>query len=196
MIKETVEVNALKKIQSTPIELSTFFKPSPDALTLMQSSLPLNIILKEMIESNLFPDAINILAHGLPKKESIGWAYQCAQQTEGKVDSGLIQQTLLLVDQWIKAPDDKVRRALENLAEKLELKVATAWVAYAVFWSGGSIAPEGAPQVMPNEFLYAKAVAGAVMLSAVLNSPEQAQKNYRKFLTVGIEIANREGENQ
>jgi hypothetical protein len=59
----------------------------------------------------------------------------------------------------------------------------------AAFWSGGSLAPPESPAVPPAANLTAKAVAGAVMLAAVVPDPVQAPEKYRHFFDLGVDIA-------
>ncbi len=143
-----------------------------------------------LLQGKLYTDAVNFLAHGLPKREAIWWAYLCAEKTEGLDDASKeIKKALQAIKEWVYQPNEKARRAIEKMAESLKFKNATSWTAIAAFWSGGSITPKDTPEVMPNEYLSAKAVAGAVMLAAALNNPEQVEKNYAYFLAQGADIA-------
>lgn len=74
-------------------------------------------------------------------------------------------------------------------AETAGLDTPSAWSAVSVFWSGGSMAPLGAPPVPPAERLFATAVTSTILLAAVQTEPQFADGKYRRFLEAGIDIA-------
>ena len=85
-----------------------------------------------------------------------------------------------------------VRRRLVALL--LVVPAAAIGSIAAAFWSGGSLAPANVPAVPPGETLTAQAAAGAAMSAAALTEPAKAAEKHRKFLALGIDVAN--GKNQ
>lgn len=213
---EKIKVENLKKIGETETAaICERFKLGPEAgAILLKEKTHASEYLQALINNQLYSDAINFLAHGLPKREAIWWGYLCAchaesssrqveikeqaeikEKTEIKEQQKVINDALELIKDWVYKPSDALRRKAEQFSEKLQFNSATAWAVTAVFWSGGSICPENLPAVMPQEFLYAKAVAGGVMLAAVLNikdkdnAVKEINGNYQRFLWQGLDIA-------
>lgn len=166
------------------------FDLSDDALSLLTGAFTPTQFFIELMQARLYVDAVHFLAHGLPKREAIWWAYLCAEATESISTSQDNLETLELIKKWVFNPDEVLRRAAELMAEKLKYKTAASWAAIAIFWSGGSITPVDTPEVMPDKNLCAKAVAGAILLAAALYEPENISKNYERFLLQGVNIAN------
>ncbi|MDT4330332.1 DUF6931 family protein [Methylomonas sp. MED-D] len=143
-----------------------------------------------LIELKLFPDAVRFLARALPKREAAWWACVCARSSIDDKTPPEVVKALEAAELWVYKPTEPNRRNANAAAHSASFENPAAWAAMAAFWSDGSMAPEDAPSVPPADNLTAKAVAGAVMLAAVLTYPEKAQEKYRFFLEQGIDIAN------
>ena len=76
-------------------------------------------------------------------------------------------------------------------ADQAEFGTAAGCAGLAAFFSGASLAPADAPPVPPGEYLAAKAVAGAVILSAVSEDPEKAGERFRAFIEQGLDVVKR-----
>lgn len=146
--------------------------------------------LNALLAQQLYPDAVRFLARALPKRESIWWACLCARSSLTENSAQELIKSLEAAEAWVYKPSEAARRVANAAAHAASFENPAAWAAMAAFWSDGSIAPENVPVVPPAENLTAKAVAGAVMLAAVLTQPEKAQDKYLFFLEQGIEIAN------
>lgn len=148
---------------------------APDAVVaaLQQHELPL--------------DAIRFLAQALPPRDRVRWAARCVRAVSGEALAPGDAEALRLADAWVDDPTEEVRRAAHAAAEAREFASAASWVAMAVFWSTGSMAPPQAP-VVPADPAYAgQAAAGAVMLAAVVDPPEKAAERHQQFIAWGRE---------
>lgn len=184
----TKKLYAFSKVGSDLKTICRRFELSALAKEKMIESADSLLFLTDLINLELYPDAVHFLAHGLPKREAIWWAYLCASNCKPLENQPLATEMLALIKEWVYRPQEQIRRQVEPFAEKLQYQTAICWASLAVFWSGGSITPEGKPVVLPSEYLYAKGVAGAVMLAAVA-IPTEVNVRYRNFLNQGIEIA-------
>jgi hypothetical protein len=137
----------------------------------------------------LWTDAVRFLAHALPRREAVWWACTCARLTLPRDASPDIAASLQAAEAWVFQPTEENRRAAMQKAEAAGLDTPSAWSAVSVFWSGGSMAPAGAPPVAPAERLFATAVTSTILLAAVQTEPQLADQKYRRFLEAGIDIA-------
>ena len=142
-------------------------------------------------DADLQVDAIRLLAHLLPRREAIWWAWECARRASGADPPQPIQEALAATEQWIKEPTDEHRRTAFARAEAADLGTPAGSAALAVFLSGGSIAPPEVGPVEPPPHAAAKAIAGSIILAAVSAEPEQAPEKFRASAAQGAEVASR-----
>ena len=136
-----------------------------------------------LAKQNLLPDAVQLLAHALPPRKAIWWACQCTREID------LNSQPLVAAERWAIQPTEDHRRACQAAYESAGLQTPGAVVALAVFLSGKSLAPPGLPEVPPDPFHAAKAVAGALLMASVIKQPEQSEDKLRHFLSIGDSVA-------
>ncbi len=181
----------LKKIPDDNIaRILTTYEPSDEILALTNNDMAPDEFLQITIDNKLYLDAISFLAHALPMRESIYWAYLTTNFLAAKFTDKELA-VLKTVKDWFSSPDETTRRQNGKLAEDLKLKSGPAWLAEAVFWSGGSILPPESPATEAPPFLYAKAVIGAISLSIALNEEDEKTliANYIHSLKIGFNLA-------
>lgn len=158
--------NILSDIQSKPTDLS---------------------IVQYLVDQQYFDQAIQLLAFGLPVREAVWWGYVVAASTEQEKSCANTQHALRLIESWVRTPDAAQRIAAKNYADALMLSTPTSWIAMAVYWSGGSIAPAGQPDVEPAEFMAAYAVANGLLIAAEQSTEVVVAK--KNIIQRGLHIA-------
>ena len=138
-----------------------------------------------------FPEATRFLAHALPRRECVWWAWVCARKVTGADAPPAVRAALDATERWIVQPTDEHRRAAMEHAQAADLGTPAGCAALAAFFTGGSLGPPQAPVIPPGEFMTAKAAAGAVTLAAVVVEPARAAERFREFLGLGLEVAER-----
>ena len=179
----------LTKIEAkTAAEICSRFELSEPAAALPRDGLSPAAFLERLIDGRHVRDALGFLAHALPKREAVGWAARCVRLAGGPA-SPEQQAALEAVERWRLEPSEDLRRAAMAAAEKAQLNNPAGCAALAVFFTGGSLAPPDVPVVPPGEGLTARAVAGAVLMAAVVSEPEKAEEKYQRFLEHGLAAA-------
>jgi hypothetical protein len=145
----------------------------------------------QLVANGLFPDAVRIIAHALPRREAVWWAWVCARKVAGAEPAPPVQAALDATERWIVQPTEENRREALLFGEAAEFGTAAGCAALAAFMSSGSLAPPEVPPVPPGEYLTAKAVSGSVTLAAVATEPERAKEKFQEFLKLGLEVADR-----
>jgi hypothetical protein len=158
------------------------------AKALLRPDVPQQAYLELLIAQEEFPDAVKFLAHALPKREAVWWAWFCARRVAPADAPPDIQASLAATEKWIVTPSDENRRAAMKAAEKATFGTPAGCAGVAAFMSGGSLGPPDVQTNPPGEFMTAKMVAGSIMLAAVATEPEKAPEKYRAFLTQGMEV--------
>lgn len=108
-------------------------------------------------------EAVAFIAHALPRYECVAWAARAL------VEGGVLDRADPFVTatlRWIDAPEDALRRAAGQLADESGRSNAGEMLCRAVFYSGGSIAPDDLPPVQPPPHVCARMAAGAVLTGA------------------------------
>ena len=164
---------------------------SPEALALLGADTAPSSFIALLSEKKLFPDAVRFLAHALPKREAVWWAWVCAKRVAGDAPEPKTKVSLDATEKWIAQPSEDNRRAAHLAAEQAGFGSAAGCAGLAAFFSGGSLAPPEAPPVPPGEFLTAKAVAGAIIFAALGKEPEKGTEKFQSFIAQGVDVTTR-----
>ena len=163
-----------------------------DAKAILATGVPApRAYVAQLLERELHSDAIRFIAHALPRREAVWWAWVCARKVAGAEPKPAIKAALDATERWIVQPTEDHRRQALHFGEAADFGTPAGCAALAAFMSAGSLAPPNAPPVPPDEFMAAKAVAGSVTLSAVTVEPERAAEKFVEFAKVGLEVADR-----
>lgn len=135
-------------------------------------------------------EAVRLMAHALPKREAVWWACMCADAVPAVTPKPADVAARQAAEAWVrKSSEDPLRRTAWEVAQKTDFRSPEAWAAVGAFWSGGSMAPEGAPVVPPGDHLTGVAISGAVVIAAVRGRPERANDRLTRFLAAARDIA-------
>jgi predicted component of type VI protein secretion system len=141
---------------------------------------------RSLAEKALFSDAIRVLAFLVPKPAAVAWCAECVRETWGDGLGPGELQALEAAELWAEEPTEDRRRQAEQAAASAGTNTAAGWVAFAAFWSGGSLSPAGLPEVPPSPLLTAKAIFAALMLAAPQGNPGLASERYRSYVERGM----------
>ncbi|HEX5438701.1 MAG TPA: hypothetical protein VFW98_16235 [Gemmatimonadaceae bacterium] len=175
----------------TAAELSEMAELGDEAKALLAPEVMPRAFIALLQEHELYPDAVRVLAHALPRREAIWWAWVCARRTAGDAPPLAVQGALDATERWITQPTDEYRRAAMEAAEQAGFASPAGCAALAVFLSGGSLAPANVDPVPPGEHVAAKAITGAIVAAAVSSEPEQAPQKFKAFIAQGLDVAER-----
>ncbi|MDH3198432.1 MAG: hypothetical protein OEO21_09355 [Candidatus Krumholzibacteria bacterium] len=177
------------KTGRTTAELCAAAELSDAALALRAEGVVGKAYLTALMEAGHFADAVRFLAHALPIREGVWWAWVCARRAAGDEPAPAVAASLDATKTWIAEPTDTNRRAAMAHAEAVEFSTPAGCAGLAAFFSGGSLGPPEHDPVPPAEFMAAKAVAGCILLASVLQEPDKADEKFRAFLQQGLEVA-------
>ncbi len=108
------------------------------------------------------------IASALPRLEAITWvAKALPQPLEDNPDFRGRRQLRDMVQRWIDDPDDESRRAIFALAENADTEWPETLLGLAVYFSGGSIAPDDLAPVLPEPEIAAHLAAAALQSAAI-----------------------------
>lgn len=108
--------------------------------------------------------AVIFAALALSRRESVWWG--CLALRGMGLSDPNAREGLRLAEAWVRKPEEAERRAAGEFAEAEFFEGAGAWIAFAAFTTGGSMAPAGLQAVPPEPEISGRSVATAVMLAA------------------------------
>jgi hypothetical protein len=144
-----------------------------------------------LIEKELFPDAIRLVAYLLPKREAIGWGCLCLRHILSSQKDKPLPHVQVAAERWVSAPTEENRWAAKEAADKEDPKTPSGLLAMAVFFAGPSMAPPNLQAVPPPEHATSEMVANVVVLAGVVNEPEKAKEKYGVFMQKALALVAR-----
>jgi hypothetical protein len=166
-------------------ELSETASLSGAASALVKEDSTPSAYLATLEQQELYQDAVRFLTYKLPTDAGIKWAIACIKELSSPESRQQKDDPLDASDQWVKMPGDPTRWAAKKASDKTEKNGPSNLVAMAVFFSGGSLAPPGAPQTPPPPYSAQKFIAGSILATVVSYQPKDANERYQKALKLG-----------
>ena len=135
-------------------------------------------------------ESVKFLTQALPKRDAIAWTLQCLENGSPFEASSKTHAAIQATRAWLENSTEDHRRAAHVAAEAAGLGTPAGCLALAVFFSGGSLGPKHLEHpISPPDDLTGKALAGALLLAAVGNEPENAASRLSAFVESGLALA-------
>ena len=134
-----------------------------------------------------FSDAVRFLAFALPVREGVWWACVTGLAIPGAA-SAEPDPGYAAAQDWVYESTHASRFACLAAAEAVQSATPGAYAALAAFWSGGSMAPEGMPEVLPDPVLAPTGVAASILLAVAAGDPADAMRFFRDAIRRGVDI--------
>ena len=141
-----------------------------------------------LIEQDQLADAVRVLAHGLPKRAAVWWGCLAVWHIHRPDLPPAMQAPLQAAVCWVQDPSDANRQCCGEPGRLAKFDTSADCLAWAAFWSDGSMSLPELPIVAPPEHLTGRVAAGAVLLAAVEREPMEYRKHYHEFLALGLQI--------
>lgn len=133
------------------------------------------------------PALSRALAWGLEAPALLRWVCLAARLEEVVSERAERSGALICAERWAREGQDDVRYEAYRLAREEDFATPAALAALAVYVSGPSLAPEGAPPEPPSPNLGASTALGALMAVAV--SEALGAKGFDCINTIGLDLA-------
>lgn len=168
------------------------------------------LVVQALLDADLAPAALRVVAVALPPREGVWWAWVAARHAVGVQQQRAAQpgtpdapapppppavafDTLAAVERWIAQPTDEHRRAAWALAEKAGMDSPAGAAAAAAFMTNGSLTPLGGPFVPAPAGLHTTLAFAAVLAAAVATDPAHLKDIAAAFVAQGLEVVKRLG---
>jgi hypothetical protein len=157
----------LVKITSPPAQIAGKYNPHPEAKALLQPTHTPTQYAEVLHKGSFSHDHIHFLAHGMPERESVGWACKSSAKVGDKLEPA-DKSALQAAQAWTKNPTPANQAAAAAAAKKTNFQGPGAWAAQGAAWAK----PPGAPAAPGAPSLTGHAVSGSVMLAAAMTVPK------------------------
>lgn len=179
-----------KVVDKTAADVCARVALSDEARAFLVPNISPQAYLGLLLGDEHYADAARFLAFALPIREGVWWACVTARVNLPPQPLPEVLSALKAAETWVYTPDDAVRRECLVRAEALKFDGAASYAALGAFWSGGSMAPEGIPEVLPDPALGPTGVGSAVLLAVTSGDPGRMSGRFRDAIARGIDIAN------
>jgi hypothetical protein len=144
--------------------------------------------LKGLSEQGKDNDAVTFCAYLLPRREAVWWACGSARALLGDMPQARAAG-LLVAEAWVYEPDEEHRQAALRIGTEGDSDDPLTWLAQGAGWSGGLLFAHPTRTVPMPQYMTARAVRVAVLLSAQHLHGDQRQVRLRACIAQGIELA-------
>ena len=164
---------------------------SDEARDILATDVHGRVFVEKLVADEQYADAIAFLAHALPRREAVWWAWLCARAAAGEKPPASVIASLEATKTWIAEPTDSHRRAALDAAEVAGIGTPAGCAGLAAFLCGETLGPAEAPPAPPGEYAAAKAIGGSINLAAVADLQRDLAARYAEFVQQGLELAER-----
>lgn len=185
-----IQTEAFRKLTAqTAQDICSRADLSAEARAFLVPDLSPQGFLSLLVEAENIGDAVRFMAFALPVREAVWWCYIVAK-TNIPAPTELELLCLERTGAWVYEPDEQRRRSCMECAESAKFTGAAAYAALAVFWSGGSLAPEGMPDADADPRLGPIGVGASVLLSITAGDATTLVSRFETAVIRAVNIAN------
>jgi hypothetical protein len=160
-----------------------------EARQLAAPEMPVRTYLETLVRAGRARDGVNSLAQVLPRGEAIAWGLESIRAVEPAVKRPGAAEAVQAIEEWLKEPNDDRRRSVKAAGDQAGIGTPAGCLAFAVFLSGGSMAPAEAPVAPePPPHVCARMVAGSLGLAVALD-PRTTLERLKAFFENGFRRA-------
>jgi hypothetical protein len=167
-------------------ELCKYFTLSDEGRVALQPDMMPDQFASVLLEKKYHPDAVQLVAHYLPKRQAVFWALSCVKQVATPPPPE-VDTAIKAAERWVAEPTEENRKATLKAADVADAGSPAGCAALAAFYSDGLPKTDDPKQNARAHFLTSKLVAAAVLLAAT-SEPDKMNERFRAFLEKGLEI--------
>lgn len=186
-----VQLKPFQKVtEATAADICARVALSAEATAFLLPDLSPQAYLSLLLSGEHYADAVRFLAFALPAREGVWWACVTTRVNLPGDPPAPVLAALQAAEAWVFKNEDSIRHQCLSSAEALRFEGAASYAALAAFWSGGSLAPEGSPEVLPDPSLCPIGVGAAILLAVTPGDSAGLKARFEDAIGRGMNIAN------
>lgn len=162
---------------------------SDPAQGLLRPGVSPGLYLGQLIDAELYKDALRLAAFTIPTREGVWWGCVCVGEVFGPFAPAPTQRGVTAAMEWVMRPSEQTRRQAEKIARDVGMSDAGGCMAMAAFWSGGNVSQPDLPHVDPKPHQAQQAITAGITIAANVGDPDTIEERRRVFLNYAIEVA-------
>lgn len=171
-------------------EVTRYVTLGEEARKILTPEISANEYIEALVAKQLHPDAVQFIAHYLPKRQAVWWALGCVKQSTPPEVPPAQDVALKTTEKWIAEPTEENRQAAFKAAEDADTSTPAGITALAAYYSDAIPQTDDPKTNAKAYFITAKLVTAAVMLAATAD-PEQLKTRFTGFVTKGVDVVKR-----
>ena len=171
-------------------EVTRYVSLGEEARKALTPEMSADEFIETLLLRQLHPDAVQFIAHYLPKRQAVWWALGCVKQTVPPDLPPEQEAAVKSTERWIAEPTEENRQAAFKAAEVADTSTPAGITALAAYYTD-ALPPTADPAKNAKAyFVTAKLVTAAVMLAAA-SDPDQLKVRFSGFAIKGAEVVKR-----
>ncbi|MCB4805506.1 hypothetical protein QO001_005509 [Methylobacterium brachiatum] len=175
---------------STARDLFAAFPSAERDFTAGPTDEPPLPFLERVRHSETPEDGVSLLAYALGRREAVWWGAQSVRLL-CRIAVGQEDAPLQAAENWVRDPDDLLRREALRLGMTSNQRLATPWVALAAGWSGGNVGPSAQAIVQATPEMTPRAVRTAVLVALATVSARDRSNHLQACIDLGVSLMHR-----
>ena len=167
-------------------EIARYITLSEQGKSVLQPDAEPDEFVQKLAEANVHPDAVQVIAHYLPKRQAVFWALSCVRQATPE-PAPEADTALRTAERWIAEPTEENRGAALKAADAADAGTPAGCTALAAYYAEGLPRTEDPRSNAKAYFMTAKLVSSAVLLAAT-SDPDRMLARFAAFVEKGLEI--------
>lgn len=171
-------------------EVTRYVTLGEEAKKALTPDMSADEFIEALLLRQLHPDAVQFIAHYLPKRQAVWWALGCVKHAAPPDLPPEQEAAVKTTERWIAEPTEENRQATFKAAEVADTSTPAGITALAAYYTD-ALPPNADPEKNAKAyFVTAKLVTAAVMLAAA-SDPEQLKARFSGFASKGAEVVKR-----
>jgi hypothetical protein len=156
--------------------------------TVAPTDEPAIAFLRNLSANHKCEEAVAFCAHLLPRREAVWWGCGSVRSFLHEVpQSGAA--SLAAAETWVHNPTDANRLQALQIGTQSDNSDCLTWLALAAGWAGGMLSTATNPPLPVPQYLTARAVRVAVLLSVAPVAASDRQRRMSACIAEGIRLA-------
>ena len=152
-------------------EVTRYVTLGEEAKKTLTPEMSANEFIEALVAKQLHPDAVQFIAHYLPKRQAVWWALGCVKQGIPEMppeQDAAVKST----ERWIAEPTEENRQAAFKAAEEADTSTPAGITALAAYYSD-ALPPTADPKMNAKPIHYREVRYGGCHARGEQSDPEQ-----------------------
>lgn len=169
-------------------EVAAGLELTADARAMLRPDLDAGAYFDILIKAGLYRDAVAVVSRMLTPKQAVWLGCLCLWTAGAPAPGSAAEAAVRACVIWLRTSTEEARRAAQRAGDAATPRTPAGLLATAAFLAEGSMAPPGAPEVLPKPHFAGLMVQQAVLLLAASPATPDEAQFLRTALALAVEV--------